>query len=161
MRTKLIVGLLVLGLAVSLLGVGVVSGAQKGVSVVSDGEKSGTPVTVTNTVTWIAAPLIELAITSPALDFGVIGGHDTIAKVRANQLRVRSNISWSLTAEVIGTAAAHLQISFSTARGSGFGAFRGDGRGNAEVYVTYTLVNLRELAVGTHVVTVIFTATVR
>ena len=144
MRTrKLFVGLLVLGLAVGMLGA-VVFAKRGGGKDPSD--------TATDAVSWTVQKFIEITIDDSAYDFGTIdAGVDTVSDARANALFVRSNASWTLDYAIEGTGSVNLQVSLET----------GEGRGDAEIRVGYTLMDLRALGAGDYSVTVTYTVTAK
>ena len=140
---KLFVGLLVLGLAVSVIGMG--GFAKKG----HDDDPSDT---VTDAVTWTVRGFIELTIDDSAYDFGTIdAGVDTVSDDEANTLFVRSNADWELEYSVDGSGSEYLQVSLEAE----------DGEGDATINVGYTLLNLRSMDPGDYSVTVTYTATAK
>lgn len=140
---KLFVGLLVLGLAVGMLGM--VGFAKKG------GGKDPFD-TATDAVTWTVQKFIEITIDDSAYDFGTIdAGVDTVADAKANVLSVRSNADWTLNYSVQGTGSENLQVSLEA----------GEGKGNAEITVGYTLLDLRSMKAGDYSVTVTYTVTAK
>ncbi len=135
---KLFVGLLVLGLAVGMLGM--VSFAKKHSTSADD------------KVTWTIQEFIEITIDDSAYDFGTIdAGVDTVADAKANALFVRSNASWALSYSVAGTGSENLQVSLEAE----------EGKGDTEIGVGYTLLDLRSMDAGDYSVTVTFTVTAK
>lgn len=135
---KLIVGLLVLGLAVSMVGM---IGLAKNPSAKVD-----------NKVSWTIQKFIEIKIDKPAFDFGKIAaGVDEVTKENANTLFVYSNTNWELSFSVRGTGSDHLSVGLSTKHG----------KGNADVKVGYTLNDLRTMNPGNYTATVTYTVTAK
>ena len=145
---KLVVGLLVLGLAVGV--VGMIGFAGKPVPV------NPVPVlpsdSASDKVTWTIQRFIELKIADPSFDFGTISaGVDKVTEKNANTLFVFSNTKWELSFSVMGSGSAHLAVDLSEK----------EGKGDAKVNVGYTLSNLRSMNPGNYVATVIYTATAK
>jgi len=135
---KLFVGLLVLGLAVGMLGM--VSYAKKHSANADD------------KVTWTIQDYIELTIDTSSYDFGTIdAGVDTVSDVEANTLFVRSNASWELDYSVAGAGSENLQVSLEV----------GEGKGDAEITVGYTLLKLRSMEPDDYGVSVTYTVTAK
>ncbi|MCI2426653.1 hypothetical protein LM597_04520 [Candidatus Acetothermia bacterium] len=151
MRTKLVVGLLVLGLAVSGLGLIDVAAATTAPEIRA----------VSNTVTWTIHRFLRIAISRTAVDFGTIDGlADTAQKLDAAELTIESNINWSISFAVTGTARDHLQVVISCPNDRQRRAV-GTGTRNRVLRVDYSLRNLLQLEPGNYTVTVTFTVTPR
>lgn len=152
MRTKLVVGLLVLGLVAG--GLGAISAEWNGTG------------TVVNTVTWEFHPFIELTISESAVDFGQIGGViDTIRRLNATRLHVRSNMAWELSYVVSGAEAStrHLAVRVLQATGNRHRPYSESlsGSNDGTFRVDFTLTDIRTMAPGAHAVTVTYTVTTR
>ncbi len=136
---KFMVGLLVLGLAVTTLGLAGFAG-------------SASSKVATNKVSWTVQSFVELTIHDSAFDFGKIAaGIDSVSKDNANTLSVFSNTAWTLSFSVKGAGSDHLGISLSAKKG----------KGNAKVGVGYSLNNLRTMNPGSYTATVTYTVTTK
>ena len=134
---KLVVGLLVLGLAVAMIGL---AGFAQGKA------------SVTNKVSWKMLGFVELKIEKSAFDFGTIpAGTDKVVKNNANALFVYSNTNWVLAISSSGKGADYLKVGLSAT----------SGRGDKKVSISYTLLNLRELAPGNYYPQVTYTVTTK
>jgi len=142
---KLVVGLLVLGLAVSVVGMVGFAGNGNG----HNNDQSGS---VDDQVSWTVGQFIEITIAHEAFDFGqIVPGTDTVTEEGANTLYVQSNTSWALNFSVSGNGSDYLGVALS---GEG-------GTGDADVTVDYTLSGLRSMDPGSYIVTVTYTATAK
>lgn len=142
---KFFVGLLVLGLAVSVIGA--VALADPG-----NGNGNNDSDTATDTVSWSIGSFIELTIDDESFDFGEIdAGVDSVTEEDANTLHVFSNIQWELTYTVNGQGSDHLSVDLSS----------NEGNGNEDITVGYGLDDLRSLNPGDYTATVIYTATAK
>ena len=138
---KFMVGLLVLGLAVSVFGA--IALAKPG-----HGNGQNASDTVIDSVSWTVQGFIEITIDDSAFDFGQIdAGVDSASEDNANTLFVSSNTSWTLSYSVSGAGSDHLGVSLSTKKGEG----------NAEVGVGYSLNNLRSMDPGSYTAIVTYT----
>jgi len=132
---KLLVGLLVLGLAVSVLGA--IALAKKPAS---DG--------AVDNVSWTIQGFIELTIGDNAFNFGLIdAGVDSVTEDSANMLHVFSNTAWTLSYSASGAQSDHLGVALSS----------NEGTGNSDITVGYSLNNLRTMEPGTYTATVTYT----
>ena len=132
---KLFVGLLVLGLAVSVIGA--VALAKKPVSD-----------TAIDNVSWTIQGFIELTIEDSSFDFGEIAaGVDSVSEEKANMLYVFSNTSWVLSYSVSGTGSDHLSVALASNNGEGCDSIK----------VGYSLNNLRTMDPGSYTATVTYT----
>ncbi len=139
---KLIVGLLVLGLAVAMIGL---AGFAK------DHNHSNS-VSVQDKISWTIQGFVELKIADTAFDFGAIpAGANEVTKKNADTLFVYSNTSWSLTVSLSGNGSDHLKVDLSAYHG----------KNDAKVGVNYTLFNLRTMAPGTYATIVTYTVTTK
>lgn len=147
---KLVVGLLVLGLAVAMIGlVGLAA---------SEGQVKPLPpihalsASVKDNVSWTIQGFVELKIAESAFDFGLIpAGVDEVTKENANTLFVFSNTSWALTVALSGNGSDHLKV--------GLSAY--EGKNNAEIGVDYTLFDLRAMDPGSYTAIVTYTVTAK
>lgn len=138
---KFMVGLLVLGLAVTTLGLAGFAAWHKPLPPVSSNS-------VTDEVTWTVQGFVELSIDDSAFDFGRIdAGVDSVSEEKANTLFVFSNTAWTLSFSVSGTGSDHLGVTLSSSKG----------KGNDEVTVGYSLNNLRSMDPGSYTATVTYT----
>jgi len=139
---KVLVALLVLGLAVSV--VGMIGFAKKPVVVGSD--------SVADQVSWTIQQYIEITIDDSAFDFGQIAaGVDTVTEENANTLFIYSNTNWELSFDVTGNGSDHLSVLLSS----------DEGEDDAEVTVGYSLNDLRSMDAGDYTVTVTYTVTAK
>ncbi|MCD5416494.1 hypothetical protein LR032_05310 [Candidatus Bipolaricaulota bacterium] len=135
---KLVVGMLVLALVVSVVGM--------------VGFASQSSARADSRVTWTVQRFIELRINSNNFDFGAIAsGLDTITRERVHTLSISSNTRWVLTFAVSGRGSDHLGVRLSASQGND----------NGTVTVDYTLSNLRKMDPGNYSVTVTYTVTTR
>ena len=138
---KFVVGLLVLGLAVSVLGA---------VALATPGNGNGHHAsdTAIDNVSWTIHGFIELTINDNAFDFGdIAAGVDSVSEEKANTLHVFSNTKWTLSYSVSGTGSNHLSVALSSEKGEG----------NDDITVGYSLNNLRAMDPGTYTATVTYT----
>ena len=132
---KLLVGLLVLGLAVSVLGA------------IALAKKPASDSAVDN-VSWTIQGFVELTIDQSAFDFGLIdAGVDSVTEDKANMLHVFSNTAWTLSYSASGEGSDHLGVTLSS----------DEGKGNSDITVGYSLNNLRSMDPGTYTAKVIYT----
>ena len=139
--SKFMVGMLVLGLAVSVLGA---------VALATPGHGNGYHAsdTAIDNVSWTIQGFIELTIDYGAFDFGEIAaGIDSVSEGNANTLHVFSNTAWELTYLITGAGSDHLSVAMSS----------DEGEGSADVTVGYSLNNLRTMDPGTYTATVVYT----
>ena len=139
--SKFMVGMLVLGLAVSVLGA---------VALATPGHGNGHHAsdTAIDNVSWTIRGFIELTIDNGAFDFGEIAaGVDSVSERNANTLHVFSNTAWELTYSITGEGSDHLSVAMSS----------DEGEGSADVTVGYSLNNLRTMDPGTYTATVVYT----
>jgi len=130
-----VVGLLVVGLAVTVLGA--VALAKKPVSD-----------SAVDNVSWTIQGFIELTIDDEAFDFGeIVAGVDSVSEDNANTLHVFSNTAWTLSYIVSGTGSDHLSVALSSS----------DGTADTDVTVGYSLNDLRSMDPGTYMATVTYT----
>ena len=142
---KFLVGLLVLGLAVSVLGAIALATPGHGPG---PGPGNNASDTATDSVSWTVQGFIELTIDESAFDFGEIAaGVDSISEEEANVLYVFSNTAWTLSSTVSGEGSDHLGVALSS----------NEGQGNSDITVGYSLNNLRTMDPGTYVATVTYT----
>jgi len=138
------VGLLVLGLAVTTLGLAGFAAGHKPLPPVSPISLDS----VTDNVSWTVQGFVELTIDDSAFDFGMIdAGVDSVSKDNANTLFVFSNTEWVLSYSVSGSGSDHLGVSLSAS----------DGKGNAKIGVGYSLNDLRSMDPGSYTATVTYT----
>lgn len=138
---KFMVGLLVLGLAVTTLGLAGFAAWHKPLPPISSNS-------VTDKVSWTVQGFVELTIDDSAFDFGKIdAGVDSVSKDNANTLFVFSNTEWVLSYSVSGAGSDHLGVALSAT----------DGEGNAKIGVGYSLNNLRSMDPGSYTATVLYT----
>ena len=138
---KLFVGLLVLGLAVSVLGA--IALATPG-----NGNARHASDSAIDNVLWTIQGFIELTIDESSFDFGEIpAGVDTVSEEKANMLHVFSNTSWELSYSVKGAGSDHLSVALSS----------NEGKGCDDVRVGYSLNNLRAMNPGSYTATVTYT----
>ena len=143
---KLFLGLLVLGLAVSMIAVA--GFAKKGNGHGKDGQNASD--SAIDAVTWTVQKFIELTIDESDYDFGTIdAGVDTVSDDKANTLAVRGNASWELEYAVEGAGSEHLVVALEAEEGTG----------DAEINIGYSLHNLRSMDPGDYSVTVTYTVT--
>jgi len=132
---KFLVGLLVLGLAVSILGA------------VALAKKPASDSAVDN-VSWTIQGFIDLTIDDTAFDFGEIdAGVDSVSEAKANTLHVFSNTEWTLSFSRSGTGSDHLGVALSS----------NEGTGNSDITVGYSLNDLRSMDPGSYTATVTYT----
>ena len=138
---KFMVGLLVMGLAVTTLGmVGLAFPGHSLPPVASD--------SAIGKVIWTVQGFIELTIEDSTFDFGTIAaGVDSVSEEKATSLSVFSNTAWTLSFSVSGAGSDHLGVSLSSS----------EGEGNASVKVGYSLNNLRSMDPGSYTATVTYT----
>jgi len=137
---KVLVGLLVLGLAVSVVGM------------IGFAKKPGISDSVADQVSWTIQQYIEITIDNSAFDFGQIAaGVDTVTEEKANTLFIFSNTKWELSFAVKGNGSDHLSVSLSN----------DEGEDNAEITVGYTLKDLRSMDAGDYTATVTYTVTAK
>ena len=142
---KVLVGLLVLGLAVSVVGMIGLAKKPKEPVVVGSGD-------VADQVSWTIQQYIEITIDDSAFDFGQIAaGADTVTEEKANTLFIHSNTNWRLSFAVKGNGSENLSVSLSS----------DDGKANAEINVGYTLKDLRSMDAGDYTATVTYTVTAK
>ena len=142
---KFMVGLLVLGLAVTTLGLAGFAAWHKPLPPVSSK-------VAVDKVSWTVQGFVELTINDSAFDFGKIAaGLDSVTAKNANTLSVFSNTAWTLSFSVSGTGSDHLGVSLSAKTG----------KGNAKVGVGYSLNNLRSMNPGSYTATVTYTVTTK
>jgi len=140
---KLVVGLLVLGLAVAMIGFA--GFAMKG-------GHDNSSASVKDNVSWTIEGFVELKIAESAFDFGTItAGVDEVTKENANTLFVYSNTSWALTVSLAGNGSDHLKVDLSAYEGTN----------NAEIGVDYTLFDLRTMDPGSYTAIVTYTVTAK
>ncbi len=133
---KLFVGLLVLGLAVSVLG-----------AVTLAAKKPASDSAVDN-VSWTIQGFVELTIDDSEFDFSQIdAGVDSVTEDNANILHVFSNTEWTLSFSVTGKTSDHLSVDLSSDKG----------KGNDDITVGYSLNNLRSMDPGSYSATVTYT----
>jgi len=138
---KFVVGLLVLSLAVTTLGLAGFAKSHKPLPPVSSNN-------VTDEVTWTVQGFIELTINDSAFDFGdIAAGVDSVNVEEANTLTVFSNTEWTLSYTITGTGNDHLGVTLSSDKG----------KGNSKVTVGYSLNNLRSMDPGSYTATVTYT----
>ena len=141
---KFMVGLLVLGLAVTTLGLAGFAAWHKPLPPVPPISSKS----VTDNVSWTVQGFVELTIDDSAFDFGMIdAGVDSVSKDNANTLFVFSNTEWVLSYSVSGSGSDHLGVSLSAS----------DGKGNAKIGVGYSLNDLRSMDPGSYTATVTYT----
>ena len=139
---KLVVGLLVLGLAVAMIGFA-------GFAKKSDPNSSAS---VEDNVSWTIQGFVELQIADNAFDFGTIAaGVDEVTEENANTLFVYSNTEWALTVSLAGNGSDHLRVELSAYEGTN----------NAEIGVDYTLFDLRTMDPGSYTAIVTYTVTAK
>jgi len=132
---KLVVGLLVLGLAVSVLGA--IALAKKPASD-----------SAIDKVSWTIQGFIELTIDQSTFDFGLIkAGVDSVSADKANTLHVFSNTAWTLSFSVSEAGSDHLGVALSSDKGTG----------NDDITVGYSLNDLRTMDPGTYTAVVTYT----
>ncbi len=136
---KVLVGLLVLGLAVSVVGmIGF-----------ADPKPSSS---ANSTVGWTIQEFIELTVDVTSFDFGTIdAGVDTVTEENANTLFIYSNTNWELSFGVTGNGSDHLSVSLSI----------DEGEDDAEITVGYSLNDLRSMDADDYTVTVTYTVTAK
>ena len=138
---KLFVGLLVLGLAVSVLGAVVL--ATPG-----NGNSNHASDSAVDNVSWTIQGFIELTIDNTAFVFKPINaGVDSVSEGNVNTLHVFSNIAWMLSYSVSGEGSDHLGVALSS----------DEGEGNDDITVGYSLNNLRTMDPGTYIAVVTYT----
>ncbi len=143
---KLLVGLLVLGLAVASLGI---AGFANSRMLPPTRIPSAS---VKDNVSWTVQGFVELKIAESAFDFGTIAaGVDKVTKENANTLYVYSNTSWALTVSLAGNGSDHLKVALSTYKG----------KDNAKIGVDYTLFDLRAMDPGSYTAVVTYTVTAK
>ena len=135
---KVLVGLLVLGLAVSV--VGMIGFAKKPSS------------SANSTVVWTIQEFIELTVNVTSFDFETIdAGVDEVTEDDAVTLSISSNTEWVLSFSKSGGGSDHLSVSLSS----------DEGENDATVTVDYTLNDLRSMDAGDYTVTVTYTVTAK
>jgi hypothetical protein len=138
---KFMVGLLVLGLAVTTLGLAGFANWHNSLPPVASDSAIGK-------VVWTVQGFIELTIEDSTFDFGTIAaGVDSVSEDKATSLSVFSNTTWTLSFSVSGEGSDHLGVSLSA----------NEGKGNASVRVGYSLNNLRSMDPGSYTATVTYT----
>ena len=138
---KFMVGMLVLGLAVTTLGLAGFANWHNPLPPVSSNS-------VTDEITWTVQGFVELSIDDSAFDFGQIdAGVDSVNEEKANTLSVFSNTDWTLSFSVSGTGSDHLGVTLSSS----------EGNGNDTVTVGYSLNDLRSMGPGSYTATVTYT----
>ena len=147
---KLVVGLLVLGLAVAMIGL---AGFAAGKGRINPLPPIHVPTaSVEDNVSWTIQGFVELKIADNAFDFGTIpAGVDEVTKENANTLFVFSNTSWALTVALSGDGSDHLKVGLSA----------DEGKRDAEISVDYTLFNLRTMDPGSYTAIVTYTVTAK
>ncbi len=141
---KFMVGLLVLGLAVTTLGLAGFAASHKAQSPISPVSSN----VAVDKISWTVQGFVELTIDDSAFDFGKIdAGVDSVTAKKANTLAVFSNTAWTLSFSVSGAGSDHLGVSLSAEKG----------KGNAKVSVGYSLNNLRSMNPGSYTATVTYT----
>ena len=137
---KVLVGLLVLGLVVSVVGM------------IGFAKKPGNSDSVADQVSWTIQQYIEITIDDSAFDFGQIAaGVDTVTEENANTLFIYSNTNWELSFSVTGNGSDHLSVALSS----------DEGEDDAEIAVGYSLNDLRSMDAGDYSVTVTYTVTAK
>jgi len=140
---RFMVGLLVLGLAVSVFGAIALAGNGNG-----NGNGNNASDTAIDSVSWTVQGFIELTIADNAFDFGQIDASvDSVSEAKANTLHVFSNTAWVLSYSVSGTGSSHLGVDLSS----------GAGTGNSDITVGYSLSDLRAMDPGSYTATVTYT----
>jgi len=135
-NNKFVVGLLVLGLAVSVFGA---------IALAKHDDASDTAI---DSVSWTVQGFIELTIDDDAFDFGQIdAGVDSVSETEANTLHVFSNIAWALSYSVSGTGSDQLGVDLSS----------NEGTGDSDIEVGYSLTDLRTMDPGSYTATVTYT----
>jgi len=138
---KFVVGLLVVGLAVSVLGaVALAANPHANDYNASD--------TAFDSVSWTVQGFIELTIDESAFDFGdIAAGVDSVTEDNANIIHVFSNTEWTLSYTPSGVGSDHLSVALSSSEGTG----------DTDVTVGYGLNDLRTMDPGTYMATVTYT----
>ncbi len=136
---KVLVGLLVLGLAVSVVGmIGF-----------ADPKPSSS---ANSTVGWTIQEFIELTVDVTSFDFGTIdAGVDEVTENDAVTLSIFSNTEWELSFAKSGGGSDHLSVALSES----------EGEDDAEIAVGYTLNDLRSMDAGDYTATVTYTVTAK
>ena len=138
---RFMVGLLVLGLAVSVFGAIALAGN-------GNGNGNNASDTAIDSVSWTVQGFIELTIADNAFDFGQIdAGVDSVSEAKANTLHVFSNTAWALSYFVSGTGSDQLGVDLSSKTGTG----------NSDITVGYSLSDLRTMDPGSYTATVTYT----
>jgi len=103
-------------------------------------------------VEWTIAPWVEITIMLPVYGFGEIDpGADEAEAIDANEITIACNSDWVVTYEVDGSVTDYLEVTLSDDSGTG----------DATVFISYRLVNLREMETGDYNLVVTFTVAVK